>query len=242
MKKILKISLLSALLVASRGLVHAQNNDDDDHDLVRKIEVYGNAEREITPNEIFFSITLKEYLNDGKNKVTIDELERELYSAVRKVGVSDEDFQVQDVAGYNYDWYWRGRKKEREEFLATKQYRVKFKDLNEINRLFAYVDAKGIQSSNVEGYSHSDIEEIRKELKIEALKNAKDKADYLLDGIKEGLGEIIEVQEINVDYQPPIYYAKTMEMAQSADMMEQPQIDFKKIKLQAQVRAVFRIR
>lgn len=241
MKQLIKMCLLNMLAVAYAGYTWAQTYDED-KELIKKIEVYGNAEREITPDEIYFTITLKEYLDDNKNKVSIDKLERELYTAVRKVGVRDEDFQIQDVASYNYDWYWRDKKKEREEFLASKQYRITFKDLNEINHLFAYVDPKGIQSTNVSGYSHSNIESIRRDLKIEALKNAKNKAGYLLEGIRENLGEVIEVQEINNDYQPPIYYAKTMERAQSADGMEQPEIDFKKIKLQSQVRAVFRIR
>lgn len=242
MKKLIRICLLGMLAMAFATRLTWGQTFDENNRLVKKIEVYGNAEREVTPDEIYFTITLKEYLEDSKNKISIDGLERELYNAVRKVGVRDEDFQIMDVASYNYDWYWRDKKREREEFLASKQYRITFKDLNEINRLFAYVDPKGIQSTNIAGYSHSDIEKIRRELKIEALKNAKDKAEYLLDGIKETLGEVIEVQEINNDYQPPIYYAKTMEMREAADAMEQPEIDFKTIKLQSQVRTVFRIR
>lgn len=240
MKKILNLYLLCSLVVAYAVPSRAQS-DEDEKKLVRKIEVYGNAEREITPDEIYFVIALKEYLENDKDKVSIDKLERELYNAVRKIGVDDEDFQVQNVYGYNYDGYWRNKKKERDDFLAGKQYRITFNDLNEVNRLFSYLDPKGIQSTSVEGYSHSDIEDMRKELKIEALRNAKDKAAYMLEGIGERVGEIIEVQEINNGYQPPVYYnAARMEMAPSADRA-QPEIDFKKIKLQFQVRTIFRI-
>lgn len=242
----MKKSILSMLVIAFAGYAWAQGDDrnrdrDREDDVVRKIEVYGSAEREVTPDEIYFTITLKEYQLDDNEKVAIDKLERDLYSAVRKMGIDDEDFQVMDVAGYNYDWYRRGKKQERDDFQATKQYRITFKDLNEINRLFEYLDPKGIQSTNVSGYSHSNIENISRDLKIEALKNARKKAEDLLGGINETLGEVIEVQEINNDYQPPVLYARSMEMAQS-DSGGQPQIDFKKITLKAQVRTVFRIR
>ncbi|MFP4091182.1 MAG: SIMPL domain-containing protein [Cyclobacteriaceae bacterium] len=235
--------ILSTLLIilSCTGLSLAQSPSGEP---VKKIEVYGSAEEEITPDEIYFSITLKEYLNDDKKKIEIDKLERELYNAVRKIGIAEEDFQIENVFGYNYDWQWRDKKKDRQDFLAQKQYRIKFAELDKINRLFAYLDPKGIQSANISGYSHSRIEEYRRELKIKALRNAREKADYLLEGIDEQRGEVLEVQEINQDYQPPVYYkARGMAMMESADaaMMESPEIDFQKIKIKSEVRAVFRI-
>jgi uncharacterized protein len=237
-----KSYILTVLLLLSVfGTVEAQNHT---HDPVKKIEVFGSAEKEITPDEIFFSITLKEYLDDDKQKVSIDNLERKLYSAIRKIGIEEEDFQIENVFGYNYDWQWRDKKKEREDFFAQKQYRVKFSKLDKINRLFAYLDPKGIQRANVSGYSHSRIEAYRRELKIEAMRNARDKATYLLDGIDESRGEVLEVQEVDQNTPPPVYYqSRGMAMAESTDMaqMQSPEIDFKKIKLSSQVRVVFRI-
>lgn len=239
-----KYMLMTGLCLLMTGVGFAQNNDNDDEP-VKKIEVFGRAEREITPDEIYFSITLKEYLGDDKKKVPIDKLERELYNAVRKIGVAEEDFQIENVFGYNYDRYWRDKKKDREDFLAQKQYRIKFAELNNINRLFEYLDPKGIQSANISEYSHSKIEEYRRDLKIEALRNAKEKADYLLDGIDEDRGEVLEIQEVNNGYQPPVMYkARNMAMMDSAEsgMMESPDIDFQKIKIESEVRAIFRIR
>lgn len=227
------------LLMTSRSFAQSSKEEP-----VKKIEVYGKAEREITPDEIYFSLTLKEYLNDNKQKVAIDRLERELYNAVRKIGIAEEDFQIENVFGYNYDWYQRDKKKERQDFLAQKQYRIKFAELDKINRLFEYLDPKGVQQANISEYSHSKIEQYRRELKIEALRDAKEKADYLLAGINENRGEVLEVQEINNGYQPPVMYkARNMAMMESADSgaMDSPSIDFQKIKIESEVRAVFRI-
>lgn len=236
--RFLAVALL-ILTYSGHSLAQAQGNE-----AIKKIEVYGSAAEEITPDEIYFSITLKEYLNDDKKKVGIDKLERELYNAVRKIDIPEEDFQIENVFGYNYDWQWRNKKKDRQDFLAQKQYRIKFAELDKINRLFAYLDPKGIQSANISGYSHSRIEEYRRELKIRALRNAREKAEYLLAGIDEQKGEVLEVQEINNNYQPPVYYkARGMAMMESADAsaMNSPEIDFQKIKIKSEVRAVFRI-
>ena len=236
-----RVLTLAALLIAST-VSHAIAQTTEDQPMVKKIEVYGEAEQEVTPDEIYFSITLKEYTDDDKKKVGIDKLERDLYAAVKKIGVKEENFMIENVSGYNYDWY-RKKKPQREEFLASKKYVIKFSDLNQTNELLSGLDAKGIQSTNVDRYEHSKIEQYRKDLKVKALKNAKEKAAYLLQGIDETLGGVLEIQEIDTrEGQPPVYYqARSMAMA-SAEMDDAPpEIDFQKIKLSFRVRAVFEI-
>jgi uncharacterized protein YggE len=50
-------------------------------DLRKKISVSGTAELEVTPDVIYISISLKEYLkdNNSKKRVDITELENQLY-------------------------------------------------------------------------------------------------------------------------------------------------------------------
>ena len=218
----------------------AQSEDKDK--IVRKIEVTGRAEEEIVPDEIYFSITLKEYLADNKDKVSIDRLERELQNAVNKAGIDAENLQIENINSYNY-WVWKQKKAK--DFLASKQYRIKLSELNMINQLLEYLDPKGIQSTNISEYSHSEIEKYRKELKIKALQAAKEKATYLVESIGETLGDVIEIQETVDFYNPPMPYARNtkvmmMEDAQ-ADMAAAEDIGFQKIKLQYEVKAVFGI-
>ena len=233
------VSSVLTLCIMSQALAQTK----DDLSSVKKIEVYGLAEEEVTPDELYFSITLKEYRADGKQKTTIDELERGLNTAVKKIGVKEEDFRIEDVSAYNYDWY-RKKKPQREEFLASKEYLIKFSNLNQINELLGSLDAKGIQSTNVDRYEHSQIEQYRKNLKVKALKNAKEKATYLLQGIDEAIGGVLEVQEIDTEGgQPPVHYLEARSMAMASAEMDEaaPAIDFQKIKLSFRVRAVFEI-
>ena len=80
MKKISLIALLTFFVL------HLQAQTLD---LRRKIEVTGTAEVEVTPDIIYISISLKEYM-DGKKKVGIETLERALQTAVLKVGIPKE--------------------------------------------------------------------------------------------------------------------------------------------------------
>lgn len=226
MKKLLTLLLFSLISVGT----FAQNVD-----LRRKIQVTGSAETEVTPDIIYFSISLKEYLN-GRTKVSISTLENQLQKAVSAAGITKADFTINNLSSYNYV----PEKKKNADFLAAKQYRLKLHDLNKINQILDAVDDKGIQSTGIDGYDYSGIDQLKNELNLKALKAAQTKATFLLSGIGEKLGGAIDIQEINNEpMQQPLFRPMMMKAA-SAEATE-PDIDFKKIKLNYQVQAVFEI-
>lgn len=207
-------------------------------DTRKKIEVNGNAEIEVTPDEIYVGISLKEYLKDTRKKITIEELERQLQAATIKAGIASEDFMINNVSGYTNYW----EKKKDPQFMASKQYTIKVKDLNKLNDIFASVDPKGVAYTNIERYAYSKQEELKKDLKIKALKDAKNKATYLTEAIGEKLGGALEISETGSESYPQPYYRNTMVMKTEMADAAMPEIDFKKIKLTALVRAVFEIK
>lgn len=207
-------------------------------DLRRKIDVTGTAEQEVTPDVIYVSISLKEYM-DGKNKVNIDALERQLEKAVADAGIAKEDFTISNVSAYNIY-----QKKKNPDFLAGKQYRIKFHDLSTYNIILSQIDPKAIQNTGIESYDYSKIEDLRRDLKTKALLAARTKATYLLTALGEHVGSPLNIEEINNESFPqPVYRANVMMMAKSADAaVDQPSdVDVKKIKLSYQIHAVFEI-
>ena len=208
-------------------------------DTRKKIEVTGAAEQEITPDEIFVGISLQEYMTTNKKKISIEELEKQLQTAVMKAGIANTDFMINNISSYQNYW----EKKKNPMFLASKQYTLKVKDLTKLNDIISAVDQKGIAYTNVESYSHSKLEAYKKDLKVKALQNAKEKANSLLNGISEKMGGAMDIQEIYNEYTPQPMYRNTMMKTQSAeDAVAMPDIDFKKIKLSYQIRAVFEIK
>ena len=207
-------------------------------DLRNRIEVTGSAEQEVTPDIIYVSISLKEYL-DGKTKITINQLESQLEKAVSDAGVPKADFTINNVSAYNYTY----QKKKNPDFLAAKQYQLKLHDLNRLDQILAKVDAKGIQATNIDSYDYSKMNDLKRDLKIKALLAAREKASYLTASIGEKLGGAIDITEnddVNMPAARPVMYmAKRAEM-DSAPMPESD-INFKTIKLNFTVRAVFEI-
>ncbi len=226
-----KLLMLSAFMLLGYS-VFAQNVD-----LRRRIEVTGIAEKEVTPDIINVSISLQEYL-DGKKKISIEQLENQLENAVKVAGIAKSDFTISSVSGWNNTW----QKRKAPDFLASKQYNLKLHDFNKYNQILNAIDSKGIQYTNVASFDYSKIDELKRELKIQALLAAKEKASYLLNSINEKVGHPISIAETdNSNYPAPrAMMFKTAAMASDANVADSD-IGTKTIKLSFQIQAVFEI-
>jgi len=205
--------------------------------LRRKIEVTGIAEQEVTPDIINVSISLKEYL-DGKKKVTISQLEGQLEKAIAEAGIAKEDFTINSLSSWNYST----EKKKNPDFLASKQYGIKFRDLNKFDQILSKIDAKGIQSTNIDSYDYSKINALKNDLKLKALLNARDKAAFLVAGLGDKLGSAINITENDNSSFPQARTVMFMAKGAAADAVPESDIDVKKIKLSFQIQAVFEIK
>lgn len=157
------------------------------------IEVIGTAEKEITPNEIYIGIILKEKM-DGRNKITIEEQEKLLFEQLKKRSISIEQLQLSDATSQELIF-----RRKNNQLISQKEYELKVSTIEEVNRALDAFDTANIKSSYIAEMTHSNIEEYRKEVKILALQAAKDKATYLLESINQKVGNALEVVEVS-DY------------------------------------------
>lgn len=215
----------------------AQNNPE-----MRYIEVRGSAEMEVQPNEMVLSITIQEYFEeefqknkkpeDYKTKVPLAKIEDNLVKNLRKAGIETEDIKVRNMGN---SWRHEGR-----EFLFNKNVEVKITDFSKVNKLTSLLDARGIRSFHTGQMNHTDIEEYRKKIKADALKDAREKAAYLVETLGEELGEVLAISELNDGFARP-YMAKNMMLA-SADAAYESIDQVQNITISYQVTARFRIK
>ncbi|MCW3084937.1 MAG: hypothetical protein JWP12_2303 [Bacteroidetes bacterium] len=174
-----------ALVFASSFAAKAQETKKE-----HTIKVTGTAELEIVPDEIYMSVTLKEYTKD-KKKQTIEDLEKDLVNFLEKVTITDKkDIKMDNMSGYLI----KIKRKNKDEQIS-KSYNIKFKTPQQVYQLYSVMDSLGISSAYVSKYSHSKMDEYKKQIKITAIKAAKDKAAYLLEAIGEKPGKAVSVAE-----------------------------------------------
>jgi uncharacterized protein YggE len=237
MKKFLTLIALFGMLTA----VNAQTNNMEN---TRRVATRGYAEKEITPDIVYLSISLKEYYQDGntKKKVAIDQLEKQLFDAAMKNGVKKEDFTVQNIYSYNV-----ADKKKNNELLQARQYRIKVADLKKLNTMLEEVDARGLQSTNISGYDHSQKREIEKELKTLAVRDARTNAEILAAADAENVGKVILINDNSsfnwneIAPQPRMYAMKASnaEMDSANNGLD---LEVRPIKLTCTIDAVFELK
>lgn len=154
------------------------------------IKVFGTAEMEIVPDEIYMSLTLKEYTKD-KRKFTVEELEKNLVNYIEKVTLTDK----KEIKMDNMSAYMINMKRKNKDEVISKSYDIKFKNPQQVYQVYTVMDSLGISNAYVSKYSHSKMDEYKKQVKINAIKAARDKANYLLEAISEKAGKALSVTE-----------------------------------------------
>lgn len=222
----MKANFAMFLVLVFTVSVNAQNASVKD----KLIEVSGSAEMEILPDEIYLSISLREYVND-KVKVRLNEIDKHFLKVMNELKIDKNDIAIEGAAGF-YNWDYQRQKET--EFLASKTYVLKLVDLNGYNRLMERLDNKGIQHVYLQRTSHSKIEEYRQKVKVDALKAAKEKARIMLESIGEQMGEVVLIKETSNDAYYPLQRTMLSNTAMDGNASQESALesDVQKIKIE----------
>jgi len=203
------------------------------------IEVTGVKEMEIVPDEIYIQFTLKDKY-DGKTKITIDQQKKKLFDLLKKFKIN---FKNLSLANANAEYV--PIRKRRKDVLSSEDYILKVNTVKEISEVWTILDDIEAEKAFISKISHSNLVEIQNQVKIDAIKNAKEKAINLLAAINEKLGKVLIVKEQNYNF--PVYRTLntrllTKSNAESVNLSSaEPEISFQKIKLKYSVFVRFAI-
>lgn len=211
----------------------------------KTIHVSGTAELEVIPDEIYVIVTLREYEKKGTGKTDLEKVKTNFLNACRHIGLPDTAVTIASYEGF-VPQSWLQKKKSRDELFATIAYQVKFSSSKKIDELVGKLDDDATQNFQVSHVSHSKIQDYRKQVKIQAIKAAKEKARYLAEAIGEQAGEAVTISEINEGTVIPYNVlsntiAQYRQDAAGFDKTEMG-VDFKKIKLKMEIQAVFALK
>ncbi len=192
---LLTIITATSLVFNSCGHKHPKNKSH------KKIAVTGSAEMEVVPDEIYMTFTLKEYLDASKQKIKLDDVKSQFLSVCRSAGVADSNVVIAGYTGNErWDYYNYRRRRTEPDFMASIAYSVKVGSADKLDQIVAAVNDQALDNFYISKTSHSKIEELRKEVKMNALKASKEKAEYLAKSIGEEIGEAQLIQEIDDSY------------------------------------------
>ena len=241
-----KILLIAILLFTYRYAISQDTNEKN----TRFIEVTGSAEMEVEPDEIIFEIKYGEYWKEefekGKeykdyvNKIPFEEVEKSLMIELNSIGITQDKITTSDATSSNY-WV-----SEAKGFRKCKTILISLTDFKKVNEIINNVKTKGVNYMDIAELKNKKITEYRKEVKIEAIKAAKEKATYLLQSVGENIGKVISVVESDNNYNSGYYWnpqaiCSNSMMSQSSGSGDSNNSSMRKIKLKYEIKVRFEI-
>ncbi len=234
----MKNTLLSLLFLTCILCAFGQDNQPP------FIEVTGTAEMEVIPDEIYIAITIRER-NNGNHR-TVEEQEEALKNALKAIGLSLEDLEFSNAHADYIPIRWMNKKT-----VSQRQYRLKAKDAYMVGKIFEQLDLLNIQDAYISEVNHSKIHTFKKDVRINAIKTAKEKADYLLNAIGQRTGKALQVYEKNAGIYDNVNsnfrqkarasLQQFVGLIEDKEALDNTDIQFQKIKLKASVFVKFGI-
>lgn len=234
-----KIIAAFFLLLSISAFSQMQQSTMDD---IPNIEVTGTAKLEIVPDEIYISITLRERI-EGRDEITIDKQEADLKNGLKAINVSLDSLFLSDTESDYIKISWGKR-----DVVTSKQFILKVGTAEVVGNVFKKLDELKIQDAYIQRVDHSNLVELKKQMRIEAIQAAKAKADYLLNAIGQETGPALIVREnaANVygNYNQWNYRLNETQSISTKSDSEQnePSVQFQKIKIEASIYVKFEIK
>lgn len=186
MKTTLNLIALVLLTTIASAQIGTKNFIDQPY-----IEVTGQSEKEITPNEIYLKIVLDE--QDKKGKISIEKQENQMLAKLKGLNIDlDKNLTVLD-----FDGFYKRKFLGSNEVTKKKSYQLIVNDGKTLGEVYRALDAIDVSNITIIKVSHSELESLKRANKLEALKAAKDKAsDYAL-AVDQSIGHALFIQEVN---------------------------------------------
>lgn len=229
-----RILLMAAALVVALSAA-AQNNEK----YPSYIDVTGRAEREIVPDEFYLSIVINE--RDSKGKISVEQQQREMIATLRRLSI-DTDKQLK-VSNLSSEFYRKNSS------VAQAKYQLKLASAADVAKAWAALDALGISNVSILRVAHSEIDRLKEEVRLDAIRNARQCATSMAEAIGQHAGKCFYIYDSNHDVMPARYDNISMAFSTRAKMMDEAEEagmaagaetpEFKTIKLNYSVQARF---
>jgi len=206
------------------------------------IEVKGTSEIEVSPDKIFINIIINEKEHKGK---TVNDVEKLMVEKLTAIGIDiQKQLSIRDfVSNLKNNWILKS------EIQSLKQYELLVKNAETVGKVFKELNNLGISSISIDRLENTEIDKYKREAKSKAIKQAKENAETLAQGVGQEIGRALLISE--EDYSQNItgmlqgiVAGVKIEGAPSSSWNWEaaPEIEFEKIKIEYQIKVLFELK
>lgn len=199
------------------------------------------CEQEITPDELYISITINE--KDNKGKQSVEELQTKMIKELQSLNIDVEKALTLNFMGSEVS-YTTFRRTAVPRTTAT--YMLKLGDADTFQKVVAKLEAQGITNISLVRTNYSKEDQIYNELGTKAMKQAKEAAANLAAAIGQSIGPAISINSNRYssgNNQPRLYKARNNTMLSEVNIDDVadggPQMEIGKITYNVNVNVKF---
>ncbi|MCK9305391.1 MAG: SIMPL domain-containing protein [Bacteroidales bacterium] len=223
----MKRTLTLAVIILMAAPLFSQEKNFIDQNY---IEITARAEKEVTPDEIYLNITIKEEDNRSKS---LEKKERDMFKKLTDLGIDlEKDMQIQDISTLLQRYLLK-----KDAVLTSKSYTLKVTNTTMLVNVFKELESLGIPDVNITKTSLSNTEDVRRDVMLSAAMSARESAEKLAKALGRELGKVIFIQ--CYDNTPRMLKSNVMEMrslSYAADeSFKEPVLEFEKIRFDQSV-------
>lgn len=222
--------MLCMLGMASATFANAQCNQET----IPYVEVNATAEKEVAPDVFYLRVDIDEA--DSKGKKSLESQQKELVDALNALDINTGDALTR--LSLNSSFYTKKSN------LASASYQIKLTSAEQVSMVWQKLDAVGFSKVSFIRAEYSQIEELRNQVRCEAICNAQSQARSMAEAIGQGIGKCFYIScgysGGGIVYAQPRLMAKSYVSDSANGIAEEAEIiDFNNIKVSASVSAKF---
>ncbi len=198
------------------------------------IQVNGRAEMEVTPDEFYLQIIINE--RDSKGKISVESQQRDMIAALKRLGI-DVDRQLR-MANLSSEFFKKNTS------VAMAKYQLQLGSSAEVARAWQALDNLGISDVSILKVSHSKIDQYKEQVRVAAIRNARQNAETLAEAIGQSVGKCFYIYDSNSNVMPVMYdnmmLMRSAKASGAVEMQaEEEPLEFKTIRLEYNVQTKF---
>ena len=165
------------------------------------VSVSGTAEIKVVPDSVVFRLSVEKInMKVIVAKKENDESVSQILGVAKKFGIQNKDVKTDFISvSKRYEWIGTGanRRKNFKGYAVSKTVIIKLKDLTKFEAFFSDILTTGVSEVRGVHFQTSEFQKHRKEMRIKAMKVAKEKAREMAQAIDQTIGRALKISENN---------------------------------------------
>lgn len=208
MKKTMTIVFATIMLFLAMPTKSTAQTDTQSY-----IDISATVEREVTPNELYLQITINE--KDYKGKKTLEELQEAMIGTLKINRIDIPECLTLSYMGSEISYKVFSKK-----MIAKTEatYLLKLNDATTMQNVIASLEERQISDIELVRTKYTSEKELKAEMGVEAMQQAKAEAQILAGAIEQEIGKAINISYwmSSGESQPRLYKSQARSMTEEA--------------------------